>query len=699
MRKPSDFVNSYKFIHLIVLHRKSVISLFIAIAAICTVLLLFLNVNYNMVDYLPPDAQSTKGLAVMNREFTQAVPNTSVMVKDITIVEALEFKERIYAVPGVTDVIWLDDVVDIKEPLEMADPKTVEEFYKDNHALFSATIAEGMETEATLALQDLIGEDNAVAGEAPDQAETQNAAFTETMGAMGILVPIIVILLLLSTSSWLEPLLFFINIGVAILINMGTSVFLGEISFMSFTITPILQLACSLDYAIFLIHNFADNRKIYEDVEEAMKVSMKESISTIAASAMTTLFGFLALTFMNFRIGADLGMNLAKGIVISFLCSVIFLPVVTLCAYRLIDKSRHCEFLPSFENVHWITRKVGVLVITLVCILIVPAFLGQRETSFVYGNELVGSRTDIDKQKINDVFGQSTVMAILVPRGDIVREKLLSQELEALPRVTAVTSYAATVGTQIPPEFLSADIVSQFYSENYARIIVYMDTPFEGDVAFAAVEKIQSIIYNHYGDAAFSVGQSANLFDMKNTVRQDNTMVNLVAIISIFFVLLVTFKSLILPPLLLITIETGIWVNLSIPYFLDNSINFMGYLVLSTVQLGATVDYAILLTNTYMSNRQRMLRKEAIHDAVGSSFKSVLVSGITLAAAGFTLAATSSSPSIADIGTLLGRGTLLSMVMVICFLPAMLKVLDGAIGKTTYKARFMKKQSGGTHEI
>ncbi len=678
----------------IIRHRKLVILLFSGIAVICAVLFLFVQVNYNMTDYLPPEAQSTIALSLMEKEFDEPMPNASVMIRDVSLMEAMEYKARLAALPGVKMVMWLDDVVDIKMPLQMSGSDTVEGFYKDGNALFSVAIAKGQEKDTTQAIQELIGEENHVGGEAPDLASAQIATGAEVLNAFVILLPAILAILFLSTSSWLEPLLFLLTIGVSIVINMGTNLFLGEVSFMTNAISPILQLACSLDYGIFLLHSFAAHRENGLVPEDAMRRAMKESIVTVAASALTTLFGFLALMFMNFRIGADLGLNLAKGIVLSFLSAMLFLPALTLSMVKILDKAQHRSFMPSFAGIHKVIRKIAIPTIIAVAVLLVPTFLGQQRTGFVYGNEKAApnSRTGVDRRIIEEEFGQSTVMAILVPRGDVYREEALCKEVQELPHVTGVVAYALTVGAAIPPEYLGTDITSQFYSENYARIVLYTDTPSEGDEAFQTVTDVQRIVEEYYGDEAYSLGQSANLYDMKIVVEEDNTLVNLIAVIAIFLVLVFSFRSAVLPFVLLLTIETGIWINLSIPYFTGTSIHFMGYLVLSTVQLGATVDYAILMTSNYLMNRKILPRKEAIHKTVGSSFKSILVSGATLAIAGFTLAFTSSNPSISDIGMLLGRGTLLSMLMVTCFLPAMLTLLDTPIGKTTWHANFLKEK-------
>jgi predicted RND superfamily exporter protein len=359
------------------------------------------------------------------------------------------------------------------------------------------------------------------------------------------------------------------------------------------------------------------------------------------------------------------------------------------------DKTLHRPFMPSFNNIGKVLTKISIPVVILVVLLIVPGFLGQGRTGFVYGNESMGqsSRSGQDRIKIEEEFGKSTIMVLLVPRGDITKEQELSNQIDKLEQVSSVMSYTSTVGTAIPPQYLGDDIAGRFYSDNYARIIIYTNTPNEGDIAFETVEKIRTIAKSYYGDDAYSLGQSANLFDMKNVVKKDNTLVNLIAIISIFLVLLFSLKSIALPIILLIAIEAGIWFNLSIPYFEGTKISFIGYLVLSTVQLGATVDYAILYTDHFMKNRKEMSKRKAIHASFGETFKSILVSATTLSIAGFTLFFTSSNAGAADIGLLLGRGTIFSFLMVLCFLPTMLLIFDKGIGKTTLKSKFINENN------
>ncbi len=681
--------------NMIVNHKKPIVAIFLAATVLCLFLQMFVGVNYNMVDYLPEDAQSTKAISIMSDEFGGAMPNASVMVKNVSVQQALEYKKGLAAIDGVSEVLWLDDAVDIKQPLQMADTDTVESFYKDGNALFSVVIEKGKELETSNAIRAYIGEGNALAGEAPDLADMQQAGGAEVANAFSILLPIIIVILIISTTSWAEPLFFFAAIGISILINMGTNLFLGEVSFMTNSVSPILQLAVSLDYAIFLMHSFADNRKKYSDVNEAMKHAIKASFPTVAASAATTLFGFLALMFMDFGIGMDLGLNLVKGIGFSFLTTMIFLPAFTLLTFKLIDKTHHRPLMPSFRNVNRVLSKFAIPILILVAIMIIPSFLGQGHTKFLYGGGNINPNNPnvVSKAEIQEKFGKSTVMALLVPKGDIAKEKLLDDELKDLDHVTGVVSYTDRVGTAIPTQFLGDDITGQFYSDNYARVVVYTDTSEEGDTAFSTVQAITQKAQSYYGDTVYSLGQSTNLYDMKNVIEHDNTVVNMIAVLAIFVVLLITFRSATLPFLLLLTIEAGIWINLAIPYFMGTTINYMGYLVVSTVQLGATVDYAILLTTYYMRNRKKLCQRDAIRRSLGQTFKSILVSASILSTAGFTLYATSTSPSISDIGLLLGRGTLFSLTMVVCFLPAILKIFDKAIAKTTYGSNFLVEKN------
>ncbi|WBL17476.1 MMPL family transporter [Sutcliffiella sp. NC1] len=678
----------------IIQHKKLVVIVFAIVTVISTAAQFFVSVNYNMVDYLPEDAQSTQALTIMEDEFTASVPNTRVMIHDVTVQEALLFKEQLSKIEGVTDVIWLDDVMDLKMPLEMADQETVESYFKDGKALFSISVDNGAEVEATDAIYEMIGENDAIAGEAVDTATSQKMAGTESMYAAALLVPIIILILVLSTTSWIEPVFFLTAIGVSVLINLGTNIFIGEISFVTQSVAPILQLAVSLDYAIFLLHSFADYRKKTNNPEEAMQLAMKKSFPAITASAATTFFGFTALMLMQFEIGSDLGLNLVKGILLSFISVMVFLPALTLMFYKWMDKTKHKSFVPSFKGTGEKVLKLKMPSLILVFAILVPAFLAQSNTQFTYGlgDQPETTRAGSDFKLIEETFGESTPLVLLVPKGDLVKEAQLVEELENVDHVTSVISYVNAIGSVIPPEYLDETITKDFFSENYSRIILYTSVGKEGDVPFSIVETVQEEAAYYYDNEALLLGESVTLYDIKNTVARDNVVVNTLTVVTIAIVLLVTFKSISIPLVLLITIQSAVWINLSVPYFTNTPLVFVGYLIISTVQLAATVDYAILLSEAYNEHRKEMPALQAIKKTLDEKIFSISISASILSSVGFILWITSSNPIVSSIGLLLGRGALLAFIMVVCFLPAMLLVFDKVINKTTLKANFYEEK-------
>ena len=684
-----------KFSQAVVKYKKSILIAFLAFAVLSGIFSSLVPVNYNLVDYLPEDAQSTKAIKIMENEFDGEVPNTRIMLMDVSIQEALDYKEKIDAIDGVTSISWLDDIIGLDtlktKPLDFLDASIIENYYKDNNALITLTIESGKEKDTVKAIYDLIGENNAAAGDAVNTAESQSMSVSEVTNAMGILLPIIVIILIISTTSWIEPLLFLFTIGIAIIINMGTNIIFDEISFITLTVSPILQLAVSLDYAIFLLHSFNDYRSTH-DSQKAMLLAMKKAIPTIAASAATTVIGFAALIFMRFGIGADLGLNLLKGVIFSFIAVVVFLPVITLMSYKAIDKTKHRKLMPDFKRSGKWLMKVRIPFMILAFVVVIPSFLAQSNTEFSYGMESVtgATRAGLDNAKIEEKFGRQNTLVLLVPKENVGKESELSDSLAEIKDVTSVVSFATAVGAEIPPEFVPKEAVEQFYSEHYTRMILYTDMVEEGVTTFNTVQSILDTAANYY-DNYYLAGQSATLFDMSNVVSIDTARINLIAVIGIFIILLISFRSLSIPLLLLFTIETAIWINLSFPYFADRPLSFIGYLIISTVQLGATVDYAILFTNAYLNNRQTLLKKDAMRVTIEENLVAIFISATILASAGYILALTSSNPIISELGTLLGRGTVLSFVMVAGVLPALLVLFDKVIQKTTMNNKFINK--------
>lgn len=671
-------------------HKKLVIAVFLIAMVLSAVLILGVSVNYDLTDYLPEDSESTIALKLMYDEFGSGVPNTRVMVQNLTLTEAAEMKDRIAEAPGVSGVMWLDDVEDLSTPVELMDETTVRQYWRDGSAMYDVTIDEGRESEAVAAIYEITGPDGAISGNAANTASMQNLVVSEVVNILLLMVPLTILILLVTTTSWISPILFLLAIGVAVIINMGTNVVFGEISFVTQSVSPIMQMAASLDYAIFLLNSFGRHREEVHDSTEAMRLAIRESFSSIAASAATTLFGFMALMFMRFGIGADLGLNLVKGIVLSYISVMVFFPALSLACVKLLDKTAHKPLVHPGKRLGKFFVTIRIPALILVLLAVVPCYLAQTRADFLYGNGEPDPRTDYgrDTVLINDTFGVSNNLVVLVPRGDPGAEAQLAEELADIDHVTSVLSYAGTVGA-VPEGFLDESIVSQFYSDNYARIILYTDTAEEGDEAFTVVEEVRADVQKYYGESLVC-GQSANLYDMRDVVTADSTLVNWIAIGFIFLTLLVTFRSATLPFILLFVIEAAIWINLSVPYFMDMPLVYIGYLVINTVQLGATIDYAILMTNGYIANRRLMPKREAVTGTLSTNFESVLTSGLILTTAGLCLGFVSSLEVVAELGILLARGTILSMLMVVLALPALLMLFDPLTARLTWKAGFLK---------
>ncbi|MEG2923135.1 MAG: MMPL family transporter [Oscillospiraceae bacterium] len=676
----------------IIAHKRMVLVIFLVLAVFSLLTMGGVKVNYDLVDYLPDGTPSTTALNVMNAEYTQATPNIRVYLPNVSIPEALKAKAELKALGFVENVSWLDDVINIGQPLELADAKTVDAYYKDGGALFSVTADKSVNAvKVVTAIRECVGADAAVAGETVDMAEAQLATQNEIAKIMITVVPMALLILFVTTRSWFEPVLFIIAIGVSILLNLGTNIFLKEVSFITQGVAPILQLAVSMDYAIFLLNAFQDYRESGVEIREAMRKAMVKSFSTVMASGLTTVLGFLALTLMRFKIGPDMGFVLAKGIFFSLISVLVFLPVVGVMTYKLIDKTKHRSFLPSFRKMGNAITAVRVPVLLLAFLLMVPCYLAQQSNTFRYGAASSDPKTKAgaDTVMINDTFGKASQMALLVPRGEWGKEIALNDELKAIPEVTSVISYVNMVGTQIPPEFLPQDMVEQMLSPNYSRFIISLDMPDEGAEAFAVVKQVRGLVAEYYGNEYHLCGNSVNNFDMMTTVTADNVLVNAVAILAIGFVLLVTFKSISIPLLLLLTIEASIWMNLAFPYFMGDEIHYIGYLVINTVQLGATVDYAILLSERYLQKRQTLFKHEAIKQTIAETAPSILTSAGILTMAGVMIGVISTNAVVSQLGTVLGRGAAFSCIMVLLFLPAMLILCDCILPKTTYHTKFV----------
>ncbi|SFH28428.1 hypothetical protein SAMN05216405_2229 [Lachnospiraceae bacterium NLAE-zl-G231] len=677
-------------------HKKLIIGVFVLAAVLCAVLSGLVGVNYNFADYLPDDAASTRALEVMDEEYSQSVPNMRVLVYEVSIPQALAYKEKIADVDGVEEVNWLDDAVDIYEPLELAEQKMVEDWYKDGNALFSVTVDEKKQDSVIPAVREIIGEENCMSGTAVTSVLAPVNTSVEVQQIMFLAVPIIFLILILTTNSWFEPVLFMITIGVAILINRGTNLMFGTVSFVTNAAGSVLQLAVSMDYSIFLLHRFSENREEGLPVEKAMIEAVKQSVGSILSSGLTTVTGFLALVLMRFKIGPDMGWVMSKAIVLSLVSVLCFLPALAISTYRLIDKTQHRTFVPKFDKFAGLVMKFRIPMLALVIVILPVSFLGQMKNDFFYGGSQVYStqatQMGRDMEAIDKMFGSSNPVVLMVPKGDMEKEIAMNEELKKLDCVTSVVSYVNSVGNAIPSSFLPSETVSRLYSAHYSRFVITMEAEEKDADWYEKVNDIRNIGEKYYGDKIQYAGDLVSTEDLKTTITQDNAKVNFLAIAFVFCILLVNFKSLSLPVILTLVIESSIWINLGIPYFRGQTLFYIGYLIISTVQLGATIDYAILFSDRYMDFRKTLPKKEAAFMTLRTCTISILTSAAVLTLAGVILGKVSTNGVLSQLGILIGRGAALSFVLVIFVLPTLLILFDGVIRRTTLHCDFFRKE-------
>lgn len=679
-----------KFYNGIVNHPKIILIIFSIVFIVSLISRQFIAVNYDMNDYLPSDSSSTVALDIMEEEYDGGIPNARVLLENVSIPEVLNYKTEIESVDGVSDVTWLDNVVDITEPLETMDTSTVETYYKDNNALLSVTIEEDKRIQAVEDIREMIGDENSMMGSAVSTATATTSTVNEIKKIAGIGVALMLLILILTTTSWAEPFIVLAGLGIAVIINAGSNLMFGEISFVTNAAGNILQLAVSLDYSVFLIHRFEECRKEEKDVKSAMVRALCISTTSILSSGLTTVIGFLALCLMRFRIGPDLGLALAKGIFISLVTVFVFMPVLILYTYKWIDKTAHRSFMPSFKGFGTVVFHTMIPSLCVFAVLIVPCYLASNANDFYYGSShIFGTETKLgaDIQKIDSIFGQSDTYVLLVPKESTATQKELSNELKDLPQVTSIMSYVDTVGAEIPESYLDSETLSKLNSNHYTRMVISVEEDYEGEETFELVENVRSIAEKYYKGNWYLAGEGVSTYDLMNTLTSDMTKVNLLAIGAVFLVLLLTSKSIVLPIILVLAIETAIWINLSIPYFSNDTIFYIAYLIISSVQLGATVDYAILLSDRYKEERVLYNKKQAVINTLSAVTVSILTSGGVLTIVGFLLGNISTHGLLSQLGFFLGKGTLCSLIIVLFVLPALLYVFDGLVVKKQSKQR------------
>lgn len=667
-------------------------SVFVAGCIFSIIAMCFVNVNYDLTKYVPSYTQSSQGLDKMKEEF--GYPGTArLMIKDVSLYEAKKYKDQLAAVDGVDQILWCDTKVNVYAGEDFVNLDDIKDYYKDGCAVMDITFEEESDSPRT---ERAIDEMKAITGDKGCYVgmAVQNKSLIETTAReMGRILVVAVIMILavlcLATTAWTEPILFMLVMGVAVLLNKGTNIFLGTISFLTDNVAIILQLATSMDYSIFLLDAFMSWRDTGLSEEEAIVKAVEEAINSIFASSLTTVVGFLALVTMKFNIGFDMGLVLAKGIVFSLLSVVFFMPAMILKFTKWNDRTKHRSFFPDFTKMGKGVFKIRYAVLIGVLLITPPAYVAQGMNHFLYGNSAVGGAkgTQVyeDDQEITARFGRSNMLLLIYPNNDMVAERRLSDELEDLPYVKSVTSMANTLPEGVPEEFLPESATSLLHKNDTARMLIYIRTKGESDIAFQCTDQIRDIMKKYYPEESYVVGETPSTQDIKVTITEDNTRVNVLSLLGVFMVVMFSFHSVLIPLVVMIPIEVAIFLNMAIPYIQGVDMVYMGYIIVSSIQLGATVDYSILLTNNYIAKRKLLPKKEACIEAVTRSCSSIFTSGTIITLAGYIVHFISTTAAIGDLGHLIGRGGLLSVMLVLTLLPALLVLCDPLIIEKDWK--------------
>ncbi|MCR5103047.1 MAG: MMPL family transporter [Eubacterium sp.] len=685
----------YRFFRFLIKHKKSVIIFYSVLAVLMAILSRRVKVNNDLADYLPKDSDSTIAIDVMEKQFDEELPNLQVMVKDISLKEASELVSVYEKIDGVIAVSWAETMTSdfISMPVEMLPDSTLSKYYKDGNALYTLTVDQNKELDTLDEIRNAAGKETVVSGSFADEKIAQGTAPREIMITVVIAISFAMCLLLLSMDSWLEPFILLLCLIIGVIINAGTNIIFGTISSMTNTAASVLQMGVSIDYFIFILHRFRENREEImnstdlEDSsrkksEEAMVKSMVQSFSSILSSSLTTIIGFVALMFMRYRIGLDMGLVLSKGVATSLLTAFTLLPCMTLILEKAVEKTRHKAIISSASGLAKLSKRIHIPLMIIFVLLIFPALYMQLHNKYYYGTSHMYKDTHsvaVEAAEIKRIFGENNTMVLLVPKGQTASENMLIKELKSMEEMKSVTSYSELFGLTIPEELLPKEYISLLHSDEYSRIVMELSLGTEDEETFEKIDEIKEKASAYYGEEFHLIGGSVSTYDLKNVISADSIKVNMIAIGAVFLVLLLSFRSLIIPVMLTLSIEGAIWITMAVPYITGSHLFYIGYLIVSSVLLGSTVDYAILLTNRYREIRKDNMeldKREAVQRAISISAVSIMSSGLILSVAGFLLNLICVNQVTAQLGRNLFRGTVMAMMVVIFVLPGLLITLD-----------------------
>lgn len=662
------------------------------------------RINYDILSYLPSDIETMKGQDIMLDEFGKG-GFSLVMLDGMEDKDVEKVKEKIEKVDHVCDVLWYDTLADVSLPKEVLPDDIYDFFNTDNSTMMAvffdeATSADGS-LEAVKEIRSIAGEQCFVSGMSSVVEDIKDLTMQEAPMYVVIAVILTSIILALTMDSFLIPVFFMLSVGMAIIYNMGTNFIQGEISFITEALAAVLQLAVTIDYSIFLWHSYKEEKeKNPGNNKEAMAVAIGKTITSVVSSSITTVAGFLALCFMSYELGMDMGIVMAKGVVIGVICCITVLPSMILVFDKALEKTMHKDLVPSLEKPAKFIIKHHAAFIVLFIVVLIPAVYGQINTN-VYYNLTDTLPKDLNSvianTKLDEEYHMATTHMLLVDAD--MKPKEVNSMLKEMGDVDGVSfslSLDTLIGPSIPRELVPDSVTKILKSDKWQLMLVGSEYKVASDEENAQIDELSKILKS-YDKNGMLIGEAAATKDLIDITDHDFKVVNVVSIAAIFIIILVALRSVSLPIILVAVIEFAITVNMGVPCFTNTTIPFIASVVIGTIQLGATVDYAILMTTRYKTERNAGKDKhEAVTIALSTSMKSIMVSALGFFASTFGVGIYSSVDMISQLCTLMSRGAIVSMITVICILPSMLMLFDKVIINTTMG---MKKKESKLYKL
>ena len=648
------------------------------------------KINYDILVYLPSDIETLKGEHILTDDFHMGAFSITI-VENMSNKELLELEDSFREIDGVTHVVSINDITGTAIPVEMLPKEVTDKVAKDNTKLvlvtFSNSTSDDKTLEAVDRMRDIVDERVKIGGMSAMVLDTKELFNSQMLLYIAVALVCCIIVLEVSLDSFIVPLLLLLNIGVAIIYNMGTNIFLGEICYITKAIAAVLQLGVTTDFSIFLYHKYEAQKKIEKDNNVAMSKAIKETITSVMGSSLTTIAGFLALCTMQLTLGTDIGIVMAKGVLFGLLCVIILFPALLLVFDNVIEKTKHKVILPEFKFIKNFVLKHYVTIFVIFIILLIPSFLAQRKTPVYYKldtsipEDYGYSIATRELQEKYDMMAQSMILVDKDTPEYKVREMV--DELKQVDGIKAVIA-PSTLSTMGIANFTIPEKFQEIYqTDKYKLVIISSKYDIATDELNNQIDEINKIV-DKYDEGAIVAGEGPLTKDLVKVTDIDLKNVNITSIGVIFIIMLLTLKSISLPVLLVTAIEFAIFINMGVPYFTGTSIPFVASIVIGTIQLGATIDYAILLTTKYLDERKSgKEKKEAVKAAMDASTSSIIVSGMCFFGATFGVGVVSTIDMIGCLCTLMARGAIISMAVVILVLPSILIIFDKIITKTT----------------